>query len=145
MSPEIDLSPTGGVMLPDEPAERVEAFSAALDGGDPKAALEDVVSYYPDFVAAWAALGDMAFEAGATIEAYAYYRVGYHRALDSLRKNGWRGAGRVPFDHEPNQGFHRATFGLMRTSDAIGDTIEAERCRQLLLDSDPRDPLGAAS
>ncbi len=36
---------------------------------------------------------------------YAYSRVGYHRSLDLLRRNGWKGHGPVPWEHEPNRGF----------------------------------------
>ena len=36
---------------------------------------------------------------------YAYARVGYHRSLDMLRRNGWKGHGPVPWEHEPNRGF----------------------------------------
>ena len=36
---------------------------------------------------------------------YAYARVGYHRSLDLLRRNGWKGHGPVPWEHEPNRGF----------------------------------------
>ena len=42
-----------------------------------------------------------------TIEAYAYARTGYHRGLDALRRNGWKGFGPVPWSHEPNRGFLR--------------------------------------
>ena len=46
--------------------------------------------------------------------AYAYARVGYHRSLDPLRRNGWKGHGPVPWDHEPNRGFLRALAALVR-------------------------------
>ena len=35
------------------------------------------------------------------IERYAAYRVGYHRGLDALRANGWRGSGYVPSTAPP--------------------------------------------
>ena len=39
------------------------------------------------------------------VTVYAYARVGYHRSLDLLRRNGWKGHGPVPWEHEPNRGF----------------------------------------
>ena len=48
--------------------------------------------------------------------------------LDQLRRNGWKGFGPVPWDHEPNQGFLRAVAALARAAEAIGETDEVERC-----------------
>ena len=91
---------------------------------------------------AWAALAEERLDAAATEEekaiAYAFARTGYHRSLDRLRGNGWRGRGLVPFDHEPNQGVLRAIAALARASRLIGDEAEYERCARLLRDSDPR-------
>ena len=54
------------------------------------------------------------------VTAYAYARVGYHRSLDQLRRNGWKGHGPVPWEHEPNQrlpaGARRAGPGRRRGS-----------------------------
>jgi hypothetical protein len=115
-------------LLPPEPgAARVAA------GDDPAA----VASEHPTSSAAWAALADAAFERGAVIESYAYARTGYHRGLDALRRNGWKGYGPVPWSHEPNQGFLRALNALGRAADTIGETDEAARIAQFLDDSDP--------
>ena len=57
--------------------------------------------------------------------AYAYARVGYHRGLDALRRNGWKGHGPVPWAHLPNQGFLRALYALGRPRDCIGEADEA--------------------
>ena len=46
-----------------------------------------------------------------------------------------RGRGPVPADHVPNQGFLRALLALAEAADAIGESDEAERCEQLLVDS----------
>ncbi|WBT09316.1 DUF3151 domain-containing protein [Corynebacterium sp. SCR221107] len=68
--------------------------------------------------------------------AYAFARTGYHRSLDRLRANGWRGHGPIPFAHEPNQGVLRAIASLALASELIGDNEEFERCKKLLEDSD---------
>jgi hypothetical protein len=68
---------------------------------------------------------------------YAYARVGYHRSLDLLRRNGWKGHGPVPWEHEPNRGFLRALALLSWAALRIGETGEAERCAEFLRDSSP--------
>ncbi len=73
----------------------------------------------------------------AYLTAYAYARTGYHRSLDRLRANGWKGWGPVPFEHEPNQGVLRALAALAHASQAIGETDEYDRLRQMLSDADP--------
>ena len=67
-------------------------------------------------------------------------RVGYHRGLDALRRNGWKGHGPIPWAHEPNHGFLRCLAALAAASDRIGDIDEAARCRAFLADSDPEAP-----
>ena len=74
---------------------------------------------------------------GDVIAAYAFARTGYHRGLDALRRNGWRGSGAVPWEHEPNRGFLRAVWALARAAREIGEQAEYERCLQLLVDSSP--------
>ncbi len=113
--------------LPDEPAPR-----AALDAGDDPTS---VAARYPTYSAAWAALADRAYADGRVVESYAYARTGYHRGLDQLRKNGWKGHGPVPWDHPPNRGFLRAVHALGRAAAAIEEDDEAERCAALLRDS----------
>ena len=58
---------------------------------------------------AWAALGSLARD---DVEAYACFRVGYHRGLDALRGAGWKGSGLVRWSHEANRGFLRCLDGL---------------------------------
>ncbi|MEZ5343255.1 MAG: DUF3151 family protein [Acidimicrobiales bacterium] len=41
-----------------------------------------------------------ATSAATHLSHYAYYRIGYHRGLDKLRQNGWRGSGYVRWTHE---------------------------------------------
>ncbi len=64
-------------------------------------------------------------------------RTGYHRSLDRLRGNGWKGWGPVPFSHEPNQGVLRAIAALGHAAKAIGEDDEYDRIRQMLSDADP--------
>jgi hypothetical protein len=123
-------------LMPEPPAtllpEQTDA-AAALRTEDPAA----VAARFPTYSAAWAVLADRAYEAGSVIESYAYARVGYHRGLDALRRNGWKGFGSVPWSHAANQGFLRCLSALARAAADIGETDEAERCSQFLRDSDP--------
>jgi hypothetical protein len=116
-------------LLPGDP----EAEAALAAGTDPA----EVAAAHPRASAAWAALAEAAIGGGRTIEAYAYARTGYHRGLDALRKNGWKGHGPVPWSHEPNRGFLRCVTVLARAAEAIGEVDEQERCTQLLRDCDP--------
>jgi hypothetical protein len=77
---------------------------------------------------------------GRTVDAYAYFRVGYHRGLDRIRKAGWRGSGRVPWSHEPNRGFLRSLRGLQLAAEALGERDEAERCQAFLQELAPDAP-----
>lgn len=113
--------------------ERADA-QAALDAGTDPA---EVAAEHPDFSEAWAALAERSLEAGEIVAAYAYARTGYHRGLDQLRRNGWKGFGPVPWNHRPNQGFLRSLAALGKAAGHIGETEEYERCRTFLADSDP--------
>ncbi|PZE86533.1 DUF3151 domain-containing protein [Curtobacterium sp. MCBD17_032] len=101
------------------------------------APVSSVVVSHPSSSLAWALLADEAWERGATLESYAYARVGYHRGLDALRKAGWRGAGPVPWSHEPNRGVLRSLFALRRAAEAIDEPGEPERLTQFLDGADP--------
>ena len=116
-------------LLPANPG----ADEALAAGTDPA----EVAAAHPTVSAAWAALAENALEGGRTIEAYAYARTGYHRGLDALRRNGWKGFGPVPWSHEPNRGFLRCVTELAKAAEAIGEVDEQERCTQLLRDCDP--------
>jgi hypothetical protein len=107
---------------------------AALARGDAPAS---VAAAYPTHLASWAALADAAYGAGDPVASYAYARVGYHRGLDALRRNGWKGHGPVPWSHSGNRGFLRSLHALGRAADAIGELDEAERCASFLVDCDP--------
>ncbi|GGM10694.1 DUF3151 domain-containing protein [Dactylosporangium sucinum] len=108
-----------------------------LDSAESEEAVKAVAAAHPAFSAAWARLAELALAAGEPVTAYAYARTGYHRGLDQLRRNGWRGAGPVPWSHGPNQGFLRALHALGQAAAGIGEQDEAERCAQFLNDSDP--------
>ncbi|MDO5726476.1 MAG: DUF3151 domain-containing protein [Bowdeniella nasicola] len=115
-------------LLPPDPA------AAMLDRG---AAREVAARKYPASPLAWALLAEAALADGEEIVAYACARTGYHRGLDALRRAGWRGAGPIPADHIPNQGFLRALLVLGKVSAAIGEDDEAERIAAFLADADP--------
>lgn len=121
------------------PAEGLEVRSAiehalAADPSDRRAQVAEVVAAHPRSLDGWAALGDLARD---RIEAYACYRVGYHRGLDALRANGWRGSGYVRWRHGSNRGFLRSLEGLGRVAAEIGEADEAARCAEFLHQLDP--------
>jgi hypothetical protein len=100
-------------------------------------AVAGVAADHPRWSEVWADLGDLGRD---PIERYACYRVGYHRGLDSLRANGWRGSGYVRWVHPTNRGFLRALAGLARMASVIGEDDEAERCELFLRQLDPSWP-----
>lgn len=113
--------------------------------GDPDAEAELLANENPSIVAAahpsasvaWAALAEEALADDKAVACYAYARTGYHRGLDQLRRNGWKGFGPVPYSHQPNRGFLRCVAALARAAAAIGETDEHARCLDLLDDCDP--------
>ncbi|MBO0855331.1 MAG: DUF3151 domain-containing protein [Nocardia sp.] len=139
-----DLLGPQPVLLP----ENSDAEQALLDNQSPV----DVAAAHPTASVAWAQLAEDALErAGITgsgepraevsldvVAAYAFARTGYHRGLDLLRRNGWKGFGPVPWSHEPNRGFLRAVAALARAAQTIGENDEYARCLDLLEDCDPR-------
>lgn len=124
-------------VLNEEPADALAALDAALASENPRDAISAVVAQWPTFLAAWAELGNHARD---VVEAYAAYRVGYHRGLDRLRANGWRGSGYVRWEHPTNQGFLIALQGLATSAHAINETAEGERCDIFLKQLDPAWP-----
>jgi hypothetical protein len=119
-----------------EPDGSLEALAAATN----PAAVAEVAAHHPTCLAAWATLGELALRDGRPVEAYAYFRVGYHRGLDRIRHAGWRGTGQVPWSSEGNRGFLRSLSGLAQTATAIGEQDEADRCHQFLTDLAPDTP-----
>lgn len=118
------------VKLPEDPAANQDLDSPATRIA------------HPDSPLAWAHAAESALESASSEEekliAYAFARTGYHRSLDRLRGNGWKGWGPVPFSHEPNQGVLRAIAALARAAALIGEDEEYDRCRQMLSDADPQ-------
>jgi Protein of unknown function (DUF3151) len=126
-------------VLDDEPAEALAALDEALGraSAERRVAVSAVVRRWPRFLDAWARLGDLTSD---PVDAYAAYRVGYHRGLDRLRASGWRGSGYVRWRQPSNRGFLRALDGLRRVAEQIGETDEAERCSAFLGQLDPSWP-----
>jgi hypothetical protein len=113
--------------LPEDPAAGVLA-----EGATPA----DAVRRFPASPLAWASLAEQALADGADdVTVYAYARVGYHRSLDMLRRNGWKGHGPVPWEHEPNRGFLRSLAMLAKAAQVIGEDDEWKRCSEFLRDS----------
>ncbi len=123
-------------VLDAEDPEALAALAAALAADDQhrRAAVSAVVGRWPRFLDGWARLGELARD---DVEAYACFRVGYHRGLDRLRQSGWRGSGYVRWRHETNRGFLRAVAGLGRAAAAIGESDEEARCNEFVLQLDP--------
>lgn len=139
---EIGLSRSGPpeTVLPVLFPEAAAALDAALAIDDIDArrdAVSGIVAAAPRFVDGWARLGELGRH---PIERYAAFRVGYHRGLDTLRQNGWRGSGFVRWEHQTNRGFLRSLAGLQATAAEIGETDENERCALFLRQLDPSWP-----
>jgi hypothetical protein len=124
-------------VLPEADAGLRHALAQAIAGDDPRTQIAAIVAANPRWIDAWAALADQTDD---VVERYAYYRVGYHRGLDALRANGWRGSGYVRWSAPGNLGFLRCLRGLGEAAAAIGEIDEAERCAQFLIQLDPSGP-----
>lgn len=118
-------------LLPEDPAARELAQGRSV---------EEVVASLPTSSLAWAVLSDDAWAQQRVLESYAFARVGYHRGLDALRRNGWKGHGPVPWSHEPNQGFLRCLRALHRAAESINESDEVERLDAFMTDCDPAIP-----
>jgi len=141
MSSPVNLTPTGPpeTVLDPEPPEALAALDAAW--AEPAATRRDAVAAvatrWPRFLDAWSRLGQLSRD---DAEAYSAFRVGYHRGLDRLRQNGWRGSGYVRWRHETNRGFLRSLHGLHVVAGRIGEQDEYERCADFLRMCDPEWP-----
>ncbi|GAB2579593.1 hypothetical protein Aab01nite_55480 [Paractinoplanes abujensis] len=130
-------------LLPEPPATKLPADTEAdkalaeATATGTTVALKTVAAAHPAYSGGWAALAADALAADEPVTAYAYARTGYHRGLDALRRNGWKGHGPIPWAHAPNQGFLRCLHSLSQAAAEIGEADEAARCAQFLRDSDP--------
>lgn len=129
-----DMLAPDPIHLPKDPAQDAVGDNSPLQ----------LAAAYPASPFAWAVLAEEALanlaedaKPSAAITAYAYARTGYHRGLDRLRANGWKGWGPVPLVHEPNIGVLRAIAALAHAAQAIGEDEEYDRLRQMLSDADP--------
>jgi hypothetical protein len=139
---EVHLTPSGPpeTVLDAEPQKAIDALTAALglpDSAARRDAIAATLERWPRFLDGWARLGQHGRD---VMERYSAHRVGYHRGLDRLRANGWRGSGYVRWDHEENRGFLRALHGLQEAAAEIGEGDEAERCALFLRQLDPSWP-----
>lgn len=129
------------IVLPDPPADLIAALTKALAQPQTHAAVAKVVRQFPEMPLSWATLGELvesqALDDQSKVEAYAYFRIGYHRGLDALRQNGWKGSGYVRWTHPSNTGFLRSLDGLRRMAEAIGENQESIRCADFLQMLDP--------
>ncbi len=127
-------------ILPMPPQQLVDALTRAVAVADTAArrdAVSAVVATDPTFIDAWAALAELGRD---PVEAYAAARVGYHRGLDALRKNGWRGSGEVRWSQPGNRGFLRCLSLLAQAAGQIGEHDEQQRCELFLVQLDPSWP-----
>lgn len=88
-----DLLGPDPILLPGD----IEAEAELLANENPGI----VAAAHPSASVAWAALAEEALADDRAITAYAYARTGYHRGLDQLRRNGWKGFGPVPLRTSP--------------------------------------------
>ena len=129
MTPTGDLLGPDPILLPGDSDAEAELLANENPG--------IVAAAHPSASVAWAALAEEALADDKAITAYAYARTGYHRGLDQLRRNGWKGFGPVPYSHEPNRGFLRCLAALARAAGDIDETDEEQRCWEFLADSSP--------
>lgn len=134
----VSLNPQGppSVVLPAESDELLAEYARieALPSEEKRSQLAVVVMRHPRSLLGWCHIGDVGRD---PLERYAYYRIGYHRGLDALRQNGWRGSGYVKWSNPTNQGFLRCLRGLQNMATVIGERDEAERCAIFLQQLDP--------
>jgi hypothetical protein len=137
MEPMSDSGASHGNLLGEPPPTLLpddDEAHALLEGG---AGPRQVAAAYPTYALAWAMLAEQALDDGDEVAALAYARTGYHRSLDQLRRNGWKGHGPVPWEHAGNQGFLRSVNALRLASAALGEDDEATRCALFLRECSP--------
>jgi hypothetical protein len=118
-----------------EPPETLLPTDTGAEALDDGRDAQAVAAAHPDSTLAWALLAEAALDEGRDLEGYAFARTSYHRSLDALRRNGWKGHGPVPWSHVPNRGFLRSLAALATASERFDDSVEAQRCREFLHES----------
>ena len=132
----LSTQPPSTVIPPAAPEVRHELAQALAAPSELRVAeVSSFVARHPHDLQGWAALTECV---GEQMWKYSAARVGYHRGLDALRANGWRGSGYVSWGEESNQGFLRCLLALQNAAAEIGEADEAERCALFLLQLDPK-------
>ena len=132
----LSTQPPSTVIPPAAPEVRHELAQALAAPSELRVAeVSSFVARHPRDLHGWAALTECV---GEQMWKYSAARVGYHRGLDALRANGWRGSGYVSWAEESNQGFLRCLLALQNVAAEIGEADEAERCALFLLQLDPK-------
>ena len=94
-----------------EPPETLLPTDTGAEALDEGRDVQNVAAAHPDSTLAWALLAEAALDEGRDLEGYAFARTSYHRSLDMLRRNGWKGHGPVPWSHAPNRGIPALSGG----------------------------------
>ena len=132
----LSTQPPSTVIPPAVPEVRHELAQALAAPSELRVAeISSFVARHPRDLHGWAAMTECV---GEQMWKYSAARVGYHRGLDALRANGWRGSGYVSWAEESNQGFLRCLLALQNAAAEIGEVDEAERCALFLLQLDPK-------
>ncbi len=132
----LSTQPPSTVIPPAAPEVHHELAQALAAPSELRVAeVSSFVARHPRDLHGWAALTECV---GEQMWKYSAARVGYHRGLDALRANGWRGSGYVSWAEESNQGFLRCLLALQNVAAEIGEADEAERCALFLLQLDPK-------
>ena len=132
----LSTQPPSTVIPPAAPEVRHQLAHALAAPSEMRVAeVSSFVARHPRDLHGWAALTECV---GEQMWKYSAARVGYHRGLDALRANGWRGSGYVGWAEESNQGFLRCLLALQNAAAEIGEADEAERCALFLLQLDPK-------
>jgi len=123
-------------ILPIEDMALITAIEQALKAEN-VSELETIAAANPRNPFCWAALSISSLDKLNDITSYAYARIGYHRGLDLLRANGWRGSGYVRSNELGNRGFLVCLALLKQLAQRINEEDETQRCGEFLTQLDP--------
>lgn len=132
-------APDPDTILPDPEPQALAAIEAAASApkSEKAAHYREIARRWPRLSIGWAGLAENETD---VIASYAYARTGYHRGLDALRANGWKGSGPVRWAHPSNRGVLRSIEALRKAAEAIGEDDEAQRCELFLYQLDKNLP-----